>query len=496
MSKERTREKLTITKLNAMQKGDEIWDQVESGLLVRAGARGNSFLYSFTTLQGVRRKMAIGIVSLDQARGMAAKWRDMVREGKDPAEVLEVERNKKPETTLDDLEARWEIEAKKSEEFWQQRRNAHGDIVNDGSGESDRAFVNMKSETIVKYRCYWKQIKKKYGGDKKVSSFTIADLQIFHDELSIKRPREAGEKKGPMRGGKTQANRIIGFLLSLFGASVLWGLMEEAFDARVSVLAKKICRNREKSSDLFLEEEHQPAFEAQLKKLRLLGALKPGKRDTRRMKEFRARADLIELLRAQGNRIGEFMRARLSWIDWSKQIKILRLQDSKTGAIDVELGEAAIIILKRLCEEWHASGGKPGDENDWVIRSYRKAGHPLRNPYKGWKRFLQDAGLPENLVPHSLRHTMATFAIGEGGASMEQAAAMLSHKNHKTTARYAHRIKKSVVNVINQTNEAMRQMAEPQQQETIADDNIPSYLKVERDHLKKLQEAATSSTPH
>lgn len=490
---------LTRTLINAMKNGDELWDSDVVGLYVHAGARGNSFLYAYTFGHGPQKKrckIGIGITSLEMARESAKTYRDMVRSGKNPKEAIEAERQKAPDPTLADLENRWEVEAKKSEAYWESKKNEHGDIVNDEADEkSGRSFVNMKPATIEKYRFYWKKILEKYKRDKKLASFTLLELRSFHDELSIKKPRPGG---GAQIGGRVQANRVLNFLGSLLRAAEKWGMLEEEQDRRIEKMFENLERNREKPSKTFLTEDHFPKFFTQLDSLREKGHPPSGKKQFRRHKEYLARADLFELLLAEGPRIGEFMRARVSWIDWSGKVKVLRLPDSKKGQKDIELGDVAISILKRRCEEWHLGGGVPGDDNDWIIKSYRKKGKSLTNPYKGWRRFLKDAGLPENLVPHSMRHTMVTVIVNKSGGSLEQAGTVVSHKSTKTTQRYLQKMEGTAVGVINRANEEMRRMGAAKELPEIAedDDNIPSYLKAERDNLKRLQEDPPSSATH
>lgn len=485
---------LTERKIDAMDEGDELWDSLITGLHIRANKKGKSFLFYYTDPAGKSRRPVLakyGTKTLTEARAKAKKWASMIEDGLDPGAETE---EKPAASDLGKLEKRWEIEARKSEAYWNSRINEYGDVDSSGHERSDRAFINMKPQTISHYRQYWKQILKKFGPEKNLASFTANELQEFHDELSVKRPREGG--KGPQVGGKTQANKIINFLGTVLRSAVLWELMQDEFAPRFDVMMSKIDHNKKTKRKRFLLEEHFPQFDAQLKKMREASIADGGKK--RWQKEMAARADLIELLKFQGARLGEFMRGRLSWIDWSGKTKILRLPDSKNGAKDVELGDEACAVLKRMCEEWHMGGGVPGDDGDHIIRSFRKKGAPLKNPYKGWRAFLKEAGLPQDLMPHSLRHTMATVTSSKTGASMAQISSVLSHASTKTTEGYVQKMHGSDVHIINRANEAMRQMAEIKAStgEDLDLGVVPDYIRAQRENLKRLQETPPTAAAH
>lgn len=472
---------LTRTKLNAMKQGEELWDTDINGLLVRAGARGRSFLYSYTNFHGQRRKLGIGIVSLEKAREKAGKWRDLVADGKDPASVIEEERQKGPPPTLKDLEQRWEMEAVKSEKFWQEAKTDSEKALR---GKKRRAFAFMKPKTIEQYRRNWKLIFDNLGERKALTSIAYSDISKLHQDLSA---RQAGKVR---IGGPIVANRVINFLATVMQSAILWGLIDEEAESRLRVMFSKIDRNQERRRQRFLKPEELPKFYAALERFRnsWAGMGKDGGPNPKSQRQRRATAYLIDLLLAQGTRVDEMMSAKLTWIDWSGPTKILRLPESKTGAKDIPLGDDTVALLKKRAEQWFAAGAK--EDEAWIVPSPNDPRKRLISPYKGWRNFLDFAELSRDLTPHTLRHTIITVAVNNTGASLKQAGAIVGHASEAATSIYTHHDDTAAAQTLNKTNAVIKSMMTAKSQEMPLDDNIPAYMKTERENLRKLQEAA------
>lgn len=483
---------LTKTIMNAMKEGEEIWDNDVTGLLVRAGARGKSFLYSYTTLQGKRRKLAIGITSLDMARAKAKAWRDMVRDGVDPAQALQAEREKVPPSTLKDIEQRWEIEAAKSEKWWNVMK---GKQQNGRGSQKQSAFSFMKPSTIAGYRSYWKHILIFFGETKEADTLTLLDVQNFHLHLSTRKRKEVKHVHQSGKefsifvrsGGPVAANHALLLLSTALQAAVRWGMLPDEASIKFMVMFKKIDKNPEFGRTRYLAPHEMPMIEAGLANLRNSRTKKGHKKGRRTLHEDSLRADLIEIWLWTASRHSEFMSARLSWIEWDGPVKFLKLWDSKTGAKNIELGDRVIDILKRRCEEWHAAGGRPGDDKDWILPSARKKGSPAGKSYKGWRTFLESCGLDTNIVPHNIRHTVLTHAVHSAGLGLEQAAGIATHSDMTTTAGYVQKVSAANVIALNKTNSVMRSMMDGTFKMNTQDDNVPAYMKADRE---KLQEAA------
>ena len=129
-----------------------------------------------------------------------------------------------------------------------------------------------------------------------------------------------------------------------------------------------------------------------------------------------------------GARLREVLLARWAWVDW--QERVLRLppgtaKESRGEAKEIVLSPVALAVLERTP---HLDG------NPYIICGTRP-GRPLINPYKGWRRIMQLAGI-EGATPHDTRRTHASVGLG-GGLSLEQIGALLGHARAETTKGYA-----------------------------------------------------------
>lgn len=478
---------LTITMIKAMKQGQELWDAEVPGLHVRAGVRGKAFLFAYHSPRTrQQRRGGFGIISLDQARKKGSKWRDLIATGIDPLEEQKAEREMGPPPTLKDLEIRWEVEAKKSEKQWTKMVAEQGKYEIVQGQERDRAFSFMKPKTLERYRKHWKDILGNLGEDKKLTLITVADLDALHQDLTIKKPRDV---KGPPTGGPVVAGQVMIFLSTLMKEAVMWGLLEEQDGLRFPTMFGKIKKAKGRKRIHHFHDVDMPKLYAGLERLKNM----EGKGRTKK-KEDLIRSYLIELLFATGSRISEFMSAKLSWIDWTGQVKVIRLWDTKTGSRTIPLGKKVTRILKQRCEEWHKGGCKP--EDDWVLPSPRKLGAPLTNPRKGLKSFLKKCDIDPSLTPHTIRHTVVTWGLHKAGLTLEQVAAITGHKSTDTTALYAHTIDADTVISMDRITDAL----DAAMSGTVSHDEndiVPDYIRMQRENAKRLQvELPHTSTTH
>lgn len=480
---------LTDKVINAMTPGEEIWDSREPGLHVRMGVKGRSFLYFYTTAAGVRRKpsMKRGI-SLTMAREVAKEWADQAAAGKDPFLLREEERSKAPPPTLGDLEVRWEMEAKRAEQFWKdiEKNNRFFEMK---KSEKGAPFAFIKPNTITNYRLHWRNIITHFGADKILTSLTSTDLCDFHRTLSLK---TANPNKGRQLGGPRKANQLIVFFGTLLQAAVIWGLMEEAESARFLVMFKRVNRNPEYGRERYITQEEMPKVHAALNKLKSPLDANGKEKNKRVYKEDLLRANFIEILFATGSRKGEFMTAKLSWIDWTRKEKVIRLPQTKIRAQIVPLADKILTLLKERTDQWVANGRKP--EEDWVVPSPRKYGQPLGSPRKGWIAFLKLAGLDPSITMHTIRHTIVTQGLHAAGLSLQEAGDIVGHSSLEITEKYAHKNMAKRVASMNKVTAAIdAMMAGTGTAEYNDDDVLPDYIKRERAEAKLLNEVAVTS---
>jgi integrase len=132
----------------------------------------------------------------------------------------------------------------------------------------------------------------------------------------------------------------------------------------------------------------------------------------------------VRLLVLTGCRLNEIMKLRWEHVDLAAGL--LRLPDSKTGAKSVQLGGAAVEVLR-------ATERSPF--NPYVIQG-TQPGKPLADLQPFWQRARARAGLKDARI-HDLRHTFASFAVA-GGQGLPMIGKLLGHSQVQTTARYAH----------------------------------------------------------
>lgn len=135
---------------------------------------------------------------------------------------------------------------------------------------------------------------------------------------------------------------------------------------------------------------------------------------------------VVRLLILTSCRSGEIL--HLTWAEVRRDR--LLLNDSKTGPRTVMLGVAARKVLAEVRRR-RVRGSK------FVFPSERFPGRPRGTIYSAWKRFREEAGLPDDIRPHDCRHTFASHAV-MGGETMLVTSRLLGHRRLASTARYSH----------------------------------------------------------
>lgn len=133
-----------------------------------------------------------------------------------------------------------------------------------------------------------------------------------------------------------------------------------------------------------------------------------------------------------GLRMGEIRTRRWSHVDWkhaSLEVCPVTLPDGsawlpKAGrSRTVQLPDTLLAVLR---EEWMRQGRGAG----WIFPSGKKPGWPIGSFKKALEGACAEAGLPQRLHPHALRHTAAT-ALAWQGASLRD---LMDHHGWSTEA--------------------------------------------------------------
>lgn len=214
---------------------------------------------------------------------------------------------------------------------------------------------------------------------------------------------DIAEFHGDMRHIPYQANRTLGVLSKMFALADLWNIRTDGINP-----CHGVRRYKEEKRERFLNREEYARMGTALDNA----------------SDMPEAVGAIRLLALTGCRLREIQTLKWEhvWLSHSE----LRLPDSKTGAKIVQLGTAALDVLKTIPRI---------DGNPYVITG-RKEGGYLTDLQKPWRRIRKQAGL-EDVRIHDLRHSFASDAL-EMGADLTMIGRMLGHSDIKTTSRYAH----------------------------------------------------------
>jgi len=231
-------------------------------------------------------------------------------------------------------------------------------------------------------------------GSRKVSAVTRTDVEKLHAAYQA-------------AGRPTMGNRVLAWLSGVFQHAERTGARPDGSNP---------CRNVERHP----EGRRERAFS--LAELQAIGealAARPAKEA--------AAVDAIRLLALTGLRRNEVLRLRWAEVDFER--KLLRLEETKTGARLKALGPAALALLKRRHE--YARKGA-----EYVFPARRGEG-PMVDMRRTIAAVYAAAKVENASAHHVWRHTFTTHA-GELGFSELLIAAMVGHRLSSMTSRYAH----------------------------------------------------------
>lgn len=146
---------------------------------------------------------------------------------------------------------------------------------------------------------------------------------------------------------------------------------------------------------------------------------------------------LILVTLATGLRRGEVMALDYRDIMWKDRIAIIRAESTgaqKSGYREVPL---PISVIKELLRHRQFSG--------LIFANNVIATDEPDKPFeykKQWQKCRTNAGLPDNFVFHSLRHTTASN-LARSGKSLLEIGTILGHKSAQTTLRYSHLVERA-----------------------------------------------------
>ena len=145
---------------------------------------------------------------------------------------------------------------------------------------------------------------------------------------------------------------------------------------------------------------------------------------------FRDRT-MLELMYCSGLHVSELLSLKVKQINLEKQIIDVIGKGNKQRKVPV--GEYALDFVKQYIEEHRIHN--PGKKSNYLFLN--RYGKPLSRQYffLQIKKYAKEAGIEEDISPHTLRHCFATHML-ENGAELRALQEMLGHTNLSTTQIY------------------------------------------------------------
>ncbi len=141
---------------------------------------------------------------------------------------------------------------------------------------------------------------------------------------------------------------------------------------------------------------------------------------------------ILELLYASGLRVSELCNVRL--LDLDRQRRIIRIFGKGSKERYVPMHTQAMQLLEDYIQHWRPLFS-PKEDFVFVNRSGR--GMTRQYIWKLVKKYALEAGIRQNISPHTFRHSFATHLL-EGGADLRTVQILLGHSDIAATEIYTH----------------------------------------------------------
>ncbi len=154
---------------------------------------------------------------------------------------------------------------------------------------------------------------------------------------------------------------------------------------------------------------------------------------------------LLELLYSSGLRVSELTALHADRVDWDE--RFLRITGKGNKTRYVPFGEAAAAALAQYLRAARPLLQRRGKRADELFLSERGTALTRERVRQIIKQRAAEAGLPENVYPHLLRHSFATHLL-ENGADLRAIQDMLGHADLATTQIYTHVDSKRLMSIV------------------------------------------------
>jgi site-specific recombinase XerD len=147
---------------------------------------------------------------------------------------------------------------------------------------------------------------------------------------------------------------------------------------------------------------------------------------------------LLMLAYSSGLRVSEVVALRRTDIDQERKTVFVRAGKGRKDRYTV-LSERAIYFIREYCSLYNI--------DEWLFPGLSKTGYlSIRTAQNIFTKALEKAGIAKPLSIHSLRHTFATHLL-ENGTDVRFIQALLGHANLRTTERYTHVARRSLLKI-------------------------------------------------
>jgi integrase len=385
--------RLGLRDVRALEPNETVWDTAVAGFGARRQKGGAvAYVLKYRNAAGRQCWYTIGRHGApwtpDTARDEARRLLGEVADGTDPSVVKQTKRKATTVAELCDLYLA-DIEAGRT---------------------LTRQRTAKKASTLVTDRGRIERHIKPLLGQHKVAAVIREDVEAFMHDVAVGKTAgktKTAKKRGlaHVRGGKGTASRTVGLLGAIFTYAVRHRMRP---DNPVHGVMRFADGKRERR---LAEEEYKT----------LGNAL----REAEAANIWPAAIAAARFLALSGWRSGEALGLRWAEVDLAR--RTATLPDTKTGRSIRPLSNAACDVLHYLTLSTDRNLVFPATRG-----SGRMAGFP-----KLWAKIAALGKLPQDVTPHTLRHSFASLA-GDLGYSEPTIAALVGHKGHSITSRYIH----------------------------------------------------------
>lgn len=337
----------------------QLYDTVAPALLVEKTITGSTSFYLYRRVCGRPQRMRLGSVddlTVEQARKMAAAKNLAIANGDDPMQAKRVAR-----------------EEPTARELWADFLELHLKPHTRGVEEAERIWDSYCGSLRAR----------------RLSTITQQSIAELHAKVG----RE---------NGRTQANRVLALVRSMFARAVEW---------------QKMDRNPALGVTAFPEVERERRLTAD-EMPRFLAAVDAYPDETMR--------DLFRMLLFTGQRKGNVVAMRWAHINLADARWTIPAGETKTGKVyAVPLVAPAVEILERR---------RAIVAGEWVFPGRGATGH-ITEPKDAWRVITTAAGIADLRI-HDLRRTLGSW-MADLNASLPTIGKMLGHRNQSTTAIYS-----------------------------------------------------------